>query len=216
MKKGGLSEPPPLSDIKDYDALDSIWSALEARPSFLASRLRDGSASPEELKVAADLIEGEIKPRRLRPGASSRHKRLRIAEYVAFLERVLPHVRRKDSGGKGRIFRSKEVIPLAAEEHGVKPRHVYAALAEFDGDALAHVERMYPDFHTRAENMPQLAELDPAHSKHLRDALKNAGHDVLVEIIEEFVALELVTKPRPMAKLAFFARHRAFSCGRSF
>jgi hypothetical protein len=186
-----------LGDIKDYDALRSIWSALEARPSFLASRLRDGSASPEEVLVTADIIEGKIKPRRLRPGASSRHKRLEIAEHVAFLEELLPRVRRKAIGRTGRVFRSKEIIPFAAKQYGVKSRHVYQALAEFDGDALAHVNRMYPNSWTRKENAPRLAELDAEFSKGVRDWLKDVHHDDLVEIIEGLLAQEQARHPRP-------------------
>jgi hypothetical protein len=176
MKKCGPSEPP-LSDIKDYDALNSIWSALEARPSVLASRLRDGSASAQENRLAADLIEGIIKPRRPRKG-TPRHQRLEIAEYVAFLEKVLPHVQ-----GKADIAR-KKVVSFAHEEYGVSERYVYKAMAKFDSNALAQSERMFENSLGGGEQ----PTLDAERSKRVRDMLKDVDRDWLVKIIEGFLA----------------------------
>jgi hypothetical protein len=171
------SDEPVLSTIKDYGALDSVWSALEARPAVLASRLRDGKASRVEIRLAADLIEGKVKPRRPRRGFS-RSRRLELAEHVAFLEKVLPHVQQN-------VLR-KQIISLAAEDKGVKERHVYDALAEFDGDALAQSERMYQNSFGEVEVDPP--ELDPEKSKRVRDILKGASPDFLLEIIEGFLA----------------------------
>jgi hypothetical protein len=172
MKMRGSTEPP-LCAISDYDELNSIWAALEARPSLLASRLRDGSASPEERKVAADLIEMKIKPRR--PKSSSRQKRLELAEYVAFLENVLPHLRHNAD------VQRKVVISLAAEHHKVSARHVYNALNEFDQGALAESERMYRKLSGDYEEPP----IDP--DPKLCDILKDVDHDVLVQIIADFL-----------------------------
>jgi hypothetical protein len=179
MKRRGSFEPA-LGEIKDNDALHSIWSALEAEPRFLATRLRDGSASPEERRLAADLIEGNIKPQRPRRG-SSRHQGLAIAEFVAFARRVRPNAP------------SKKVISLAREHFKDKvsgrvpsERYVYKMLKEFDDDALAHSERMYGDTSEREEH----AALDPEESKRVRDALEGAGQDLLVEIIEGLLARE--------------------------
>lgn len=174
MKKQG-STGPPLRDVRDYDELASIWTAVEAQPSLLASRLRDGSASREEKKVAADLIEGKIKPRRSR--FYGRKKRLEIAQSVAFLEKILPYVKRK-------ALPRKVVIALAAEEHKVSERHVYNALEEFDESALAHCERLYRNSFGEGEEPKRDAET----RSRLRDMLKDTDHDTLVEIIEGLLA----------------------------
>jgi hypothetical protein len=73
--KRKLAEPP-LSEIQDYAALHSVWSALEGDPRPVATRLREGKATPAERRVAADLIEDLIegvKPKRPRR-RSSRHE----------------------------------------------------------------------------------------------------------------------------------------------
>jgi hypothetical protein len=175
MKKRGSTEPP-LNAIRDYDERTSIWSALEARPSLLASRLRDGSPSRVEMKVAADLIEKKIKPRR--PKSSSRQERLGLAEFVELLEKVLPHNRQKA------VVARKVVISHAAEYHKVSERHVYNALEEFDRSALAENERMFRNSIGKGEEPKR----DPEKSSHLRDILKDTDHDTLVEIIDRLLA----------------------------
>ena len=166
MKKRG-STGSPLYDVRDYDELVSIWAAVEAKPSLLASRLRDGGASRVEMKVAADLIEGKIKSRR--PKFFGRERRLSIAELVAFLEKLLPRIKRKPVA-------RKVVISLAAEHHRVSERHVYNALEEFDASALAHCERLYRKSTGEVEEIKRNDEL--------REMLKDTDHDTLLEIIE--------------------------------
>ena len=168
MKKRG-STGPPLSVIGDYDELDSIWSALEARPSSLASRLRDGSPTREEMKVAADLIEKKIKPRRAK--SSSRQQRLQLAEAVAFYEKILPHARHKTDIAR------KVVISLVAEHYKVSERHVYNALEEFDRSALAESERMYQKL------SGDYVEPAPTPDPNLRDLLKDVDREVLLQFI---------------------------------
>ena len=80
------------SAVKTSDALFSIWSALETNPKQLAERLRKGDASKAEMALAADLIEGIIKPRRPR---SSREDRFEIAKWVAQFEKSKPTWQRK-------------------------------------------------------------------------------------------------------------------------
>jgi hypothetical protein len=170
---------PPLSEIKDNDALQSIWSALEGKPGSLASRLRDGNASPEERKIAAYLIEGKIKPRHPRRG-SSRHQHLFVANFVAWLRRVSPTMSREN------------VLNFARQHfkdtHGWEPseRYVRYAIDEFDEGALAHSKRMYKDTFERQEN----TELDLEQKKRIREELKDADRDFLIEAILGFLAQE--------------------------
>ena len=171
---------PPLIEIKDNDALESIWSALEAKPGFLASRLRDGSASPEERRIAADLIEGKIKPRRPSRRGSSRFQHLFVAEFIRWVRSIKPNAS------------PKWVLNIARQHfkdrHGWEPseRYVRYAIDEFDEHTLAHSKRMYRNTLERQEN----TELDPESKKRLREFLKDADRDLLVEIIEGLSARE--------------------------
>jgi hypothetical protein len=167
MKKKGATELLP-SAVKTYDALHSIWSALEANPEQLASRLRRGDASKAEMALAADLIEGKKKPRRPR---SSREQRLIIAEHVAWLKKLYP------------TWQRKKIISVAVEwlkrnHRYISERHVYKALAEFDGNAVAKINRM-----PRNENE---RTIEP--NQRLRNDLKDVNRDLLIEIIEDFLA----------------------------
>ena len=47
-------------NIQDRISLISIWLAQEGEIGVLAVRLRQGTASQEEMALAADLIEGKI------------------------------------------------------------------------------------------------------------------------------------------------------------
>ena len=88
-----------------------------------------------EMALAADLIEGRIKPRRPR---SSREQRLLIAETVAWLKKIHPKWQRK------------KIVSVAVEElknsswpiRHISTRQVYKALEEFDSDTVARIERM--------------------------------------------------------------------------
>src|SRR4029077_2139281 len=59
--------------VRDSEALDSIWHALEANYRRLAWRWREGGASAAERRLAADLIEGKAKPRRPRSSVYKRY-----------------------------------------------------------------------------------------------------------------------------------------------
>src|SRR5262249_18291524 len=65
---------------------DSIWEALDGKVQRLANRLRRGVAFPDEIAFAADLIEGIVKPRRLRKGQLTRYLSDEIAKFF-ILER---------------------------------------------------------------------------------------------------------------------------------
>ena len=78
---------PPLGNIKSGLALFSIWAALDGDPQQLLTRLRAGVASNAERALAADLLEGKIKPRRPRRG-SDRQSRFRVALLIWVLDEI--------------------------------------------------------------------------------------------------------------------------------
>jgi hypothetical protein len=78
----------PWSDIDSDHELRSIFAALEGKPQQLATRLRAGNASKVEQALAADLIEGKIKPRRPRSGSDT-ESRLLVALFVRLTEGIL-------------------------------------------------------------------------------------------------------------------------------
>jgi hypothetical protein len=124
---------PPLSTIKTLGALTSIFNALDGEPGPLAARLREGSASKEEMAVAADLIEKNAKPR---PGRSRFWERLAIAETVRHLRTLHPKWQRKQI-----ISETVDSLKKAGFPH-VSERHVYNVLEEFDDNFLAHILQM--------------------------------------------------------------------------
>jgi len=123
---------PPLSAIKDLNIRDSIWHALEGNLRPLLTRLRRGTASPEEQKLIAELHEATIEPRqaKIKPRQITRDVRLAIAETVAFLEKIRPEQLRK------------QTLSRVAEQFGVCERIVYLALAQFDTKALSQIDQM--------------------------------------------------------------------------
>ena len=173
-----LSEPP-LSEIHDYDALDSVWSALEGDPGLLATRLRDGKVTPAERRVAADLIQDlfeGVKPKRPRH-RSSRNERLKVAQYVAFFRKYNPKAPKKVS-----VCATREKFKQAGREPS--ERYLYTALKKFDAKALAEFQRMYRN--STDDNAGYV--LDPEGKKRVRDMLLDASHDFLVEMIEGLIA----------------------------
>jgi hypothetical protein len=102
----------------------TIWDALEGDNRFLTERLRKGIASPEEMALAADLIQKKIKPRRLKKGQPKQLENYAMAQMVFLLE-----------ASGGRLPQRKTIIPDVAEAFGVSERHVYNALTEF-GDRV--------------------------------------------------------------------------------
>jgi hypothetical protein len=67
---------------------------------------------------------------------------------------------------------------MAKAESYISERHVYKALAEFDGNAVAKINRM-----PRNENE---RTIEP--NQRLRNDLKDVNRDLLIEIIEDFLA----------------------------
>jgi len=118
---------PPLTNIRSSRALRGIWSALEGDPKWLAERLRAGVASNAEQAVAADLIEGKVKPRRPR---SERERRLEVAQTVSVMKRAFPKARPKAI--------MTEVINAFGGVKEISERHIYDVLAEFDDETLAN------------------------------------------------------------------------------
>jgi hypothetical protein len=176
--KHKLSEPP-LSEIHDYDALDSVWSALEGDPGLLATRLRDGKVTPAERRVAADLIQDlfeGVKPKRPRH-RSSRNEQLKVAQYVAFFRMIYPKAPKKVS-----VSAAREKFKQAGREPS--ERYLYTALKKFDAKALAEFKRMY---RTSTDDNAGYV-LDPEGKKRVRDMLLDASHDFLVEMIEGLIA----------------------------
>jgi hypothetical protein len=120
MKKRGhkqsLGKPPGIAQW-------SILDALESDPRLLAERLRKGVASPEEMALAAELIQRRVKPRRVKKGQPKQIENQGIAQMVLVMEAGSPPRQRKT------------IISDVAKAFGVSKRHVYNALAEF-GDTL--------------------------------------------------------------------------------
>jgi hypothetical protein len=160
------------STVKTSDALYSIWSALEADPKQLAARLRERTASKAEMALAADLIEGKIKPRRPR---SSREDRLSIAKRVAWFEKMYPTWQRKKI-----ISIAIEVLKDFAPHRRISARHVYNALDEFDRETIERIKRL-----PKNEN-----ERDIEPNQRLRDDLNKTSRELLIQIIEEFLGRE--------------------------
>lgn len=163
MKEKRGAEPLP-SNVKTSTALYSIWSALEGDPKQLAARLRQGDASKAEMALAADLIEGVIKPRRPR---SSREDRLEIANWVFQFEKWYPKWQRKKV-----ISKTAEFLK---EHYGhISERHIYNALNEFDRETFVQIRQLPKDENERV--------IEP--NERVRDMLKDASRDLLIEIRE--------------------------------
>lgn len=122
MKKRGPAQPIGLVQW-------SIWDALEADDRLLSERLRKGVASPEEMELAADLLQKKIKPRRLKKGQPKQIQNHAMAQMVLVIEAGIPPRQRKT------------IIPDVAKAFGVSERHVYNALAEF-GDTLLQTKEL--------------------------------------------------------------------------
>jgi hypothetical protein len=105
-----------LTLIKEGAAWRVALAALDGDTSILANRLRKGLASFEEMAIAADLIEGKIKPRRPRPGQPSR---LRNDEIV--LAYFLYRFGHPD-------WSEKQIKGEVADMFDVSWRHVYNVL----------------------------------------------------------------------------------------
>lgn len=97
----------------------SIWTALEGDASWLAARLRKGISSPEEIELAADLIEKKRKPRRSRSGKPTHLTNEQIAETVEYVKLFRPDWQRK------------RLIADVATTFRVSQKHVYNVLAKF-------------------------------------------------------------------------------------
>jgi hypothetical protein len=118
----------PLDRINDRIELFSIVQALEGHPDWLLNRLRKGQATNTEQAVAADLIEGKIKPPR-RNRRSPWRERAFTAEIVVFLKERYPDVPQKN------IIEAVATSPKGE-------RRVYEKLAEIDNQALAEIKRI--------------------------------------------------------------------------
>ena len=125
---------PLLTTIVNRDALFGIWYALEGEPSWLANRLRRGTASNAEQALAADLIEGNIKPRRPRRRFHLQ-RCLEIVQFYTFLKKKSSNLPKRDR-------QEKSLKSVTAEHFDVSMRHVDNVMAEFDDKALSEIERI--------------------------------------------------------------------------
>lgn len=121
--------PPDLSERK------AMWEAREGDPSRLAKHLRAGIASPEETALAADLLEGKIRPRRPKLGAPTREQQDEMAFLVICLKTIYPH--RKEMA----------IINQVSKAFGASERLVRYAERGFDPERRDEILQMlaYPE-----------------------------------------------------------------------
>jgi hypothetical protein len=114
----------PTTEIEDLPDLIAYRSLMEARagdPRRLANRLRGGiPLSDDERKLAADLIEGKIKPRRPKSGAKSASEKDLIVSIVFLVEATHPGRKRE------------AIIKGLCEVFNVSRRQVFNLLNEID------------------------------------------------------------------------------------
>jgi hypothetical protein len=176
--KRKLTEPP-LSEIRDYAALHSVWSALEGDPSPVATRLREGKATPAERRVAADLLEDlskGVKPKRPRR-RSSRHEQRDVVDYIAFFRKVYPEALKKIA-----VCAAREKFKQGGREPS--ERYMHNVLKKFDDKALAEFDRMYRN--SMADEREHA--IDPIKKKRVRDIFHDTPRDVLMEVIDGLLA----------------------------
>ena len=112
-------------------SLYSIWAAQEGESGPLAVRLRQGTASQEEMTLAADLIEGKIKPRRpTKSMVNFRAAHYQIAQYVKLLKEINPKWQRK------------RIIGEIAKEYRLSKSKIYAVLKDFDDKTLTQISQL--------------------------------------------------------------------------
>jgi hypothetical protein len=108
------------AEIKeDRIVQDSVWDAYEGNTKNITKRLRTGRISAKERTVLADLVEGKIKARRLKPKQLTRRNKDHIANLVFLIEA------RHHNDPK---WPRKLIIGRVADSFGVKPRVVYNIL----------------------------------------------------------------------------------------
>jgi hypothetical protein len=105
----------PLSTIAQW----SVWEALEGDPYLLAARLRKGGATPEEMALAADLIEKKVKIRRPKMGKPGKITKEQIAGTVLYISASRPH------------WPEKAIIYDVAKAFGVSERFVRYVVASW-------------------------------------------------------------------------------------
>ena len=133
--------------MKNVIALWSTWDALDGDHKRLAKRLRAGIASRAEMAFAADLIEGKIKPRRLRDRQPTRRTNDEIAQAVLFLEAIYPD------------WQQKKIIPRVAKGFGVSERHVYNVVHNLDPERRELILRSAPAVAAVVRGGPEFEKL---------------------------------------------------------
>jgi hypothetical protein len=188
MKSRGSD--PPLSSIKSGRALLSIWAALDGDPQRLLTRLRAGVASNAEQALAADLLEGKIKPRRPRRG-SDRLSRFLVASGTRFLDGVFMGRQIASTGAfptqlsnaqlkaMRKAIPRKTVLSLAREMVGdrsrmMSEREAYYALKEFNDAVFSQIRNMKED--------------DPGDGFYVVIARDEFDHDTLVQMAHDSLA----------------------------
>jgi hypothetical protein len=107
---------PVLAPYDQEEARDAILDAEHRDYALLAKHLRDGTAGPEEIQVAADILEGKIPPKKKgKPQRPSTFRRyLDIADSV-----------RASANQYGSV---EAAVAEASEDYDLTPKQIYAAL----------------------------------------------------------------------------------------
>jgi hypothetical protein len=120
-------------NIQDRISLISIWLAQEGEIGVLAVRLRQGTASQEEMALAADLIEGKIKSRRPTKSKSSANYRAMHYE-IALQVKVLKEINPK--------WQRKRIIGEIAKGYRLSKSKIYDVLKDFDDKTLTQISQL--------------------------------------------------------------------------
>jgi hypothetical protein len=124
------AERPPFIKRSERKAM---WEALDGNPSMLANHLRWSIASTEELALAANLLEGKVKPRRPKSGGPRRMQKDQIGFWVLCQKAIYPD--RKEMA----------IIKDAADIFKVSERLARSAASEFDPERGKKILRMLAD-----------------------------------------------------------------------
>jgi hypothetical protein len=110
----------------------AIWAALDGNVEEIAQKLREGIASREEMALAADVLEGKVKPRRPRRGQPTRSTNHQIAQIFFQFRVAYP-----DWPKKKIVGRIVDIFGLKGE-YG---RHVYDVLKALDPESRKYHEQ---------------------------------------------------------------------------
>jgi hypothetical protein len=119
--------------VKVIEAFWAIWDALDANFIRLAQRLREGVATPDELRLSADIHEGKVKPRHPKGGVATNIRRDNIAQTFHLLMASHPTMGRK------------QIIGHICDYFEVGSSHVEEILATIDPERLQQIQTNVED-----------------------------------------------------------------------